>query len=213
MDERYRLIFRGEILDGQHRAVVKRRLTDLLALKEEQVEKLFSGKPVVLKRGVDRPTAARYQALFRKAGGQLRVKPEPTGEAAAASDSSPSASPMASESDAAGVPQAPDFKVQATYFPPPEEPRGEIQAPDFSVAPVGSVLIDASDAPAVVVPEVDFELAEVGADMLTERKERPMVELGPLDFEVAEVGADIGPPARSIDAKAPDVSHLAIVEP
>ena len=35
MDERYRLIFRGEILDGQHRAVVKRRLTELLDLKEQ----------------------------------------------------------------------------------------------------------------------------------------------------------------------------------
>ena len=58
-----------------------------------QVEKLFSGKPVVLKRGVDRPTAARYQALFKKAGGQLRVRPEPIGEGAAASDSSPAVSP------------------------------------------------------------------------------------------------------------------------
>ena len=97
MDERYRLIYRGEILDGQHRAVVKRRLTELLKLGDAQVEKLFAGQPVVLKRDVDRATAARYQALFKKAGGRLRV----TAEAAAEASGAPAAFPLGAASASA----------------------------------------------------------------------------------------------------------------
>jgi hypothetical protein len=152
MDEKYRLIFSGELLDGQHRAVVKRRLTELLKLKDGQIEKLFSGQPVILKRGVDRETAARYQALFKRAGGQLRVKSESAAEKA----------PAPQKPAAAGI-EAPDFRVQTTWFPPPQEPRAEIDAPDYSVAAVGSDLADRVEAPVAKVAEVDFGLAEVGA--------------------------------------------------
>ena len=232
MDEKYRLIFRGELLDGQHRAVVKRRLSELLKLTDDHVEKLFSGQPVVLKRGVDRETAARYQALFKKAGGQLRVKSEGPADVPASPVAERSAVPArknaestAKTSDSAltaaqkGRPaaavdiEAPDFKVQSTWFAPPEEPRAEIEAPDYSVAAVGSDLAEKEAAPVVTVVEVDFDLAEAGADLLTERQEETAVELGPLDFEVAEVGADIGPRKTSGEAVAPDVSHIALQEP
>lgn len=230
MDEKYRLIFRGELLDGQHRAVVKRRLTELLKLNEDHAEKLFSGQPVVLKRDVDRETAARYQALFKKAGGRLRIKSEgpaevsaspaveraavPAKQSAESPTTEPSAQAKHSGRPAAAVDiEAPDFKVQSTWFAPPEEPRPEIDAPNYSVAAVGSDLTEIKAAPAVAVAEVDFALAEVGADLLTERPEDAAVELGPLDFEVAEVGADISPEKTSPEVAAPDISHLALVEP
>ena len=210
MDERYRLIFRGELLDGQHRAVVKRRLTELLKLEDAQVDKLFAGNPVVLKRDVDRTTAARYQALFKKAGGRLRVSAE-AGSESANPPGSASEAPAPSGARVSEI-EEPEFEVQSTWFPPPAEPRGEIEAPDYSIAAVGSDLTDASTEAPPPVPEVNFELAEVGEDLLTERMETPVVQLGPLDFEVAEVGADIGPPPSPSSARAPDVSHLALVE-
>ena len=174
MDEKYRLIFRGELLDGQHRAVVKRRLSEALKLKDGQVEKLFSGQPVILKREVDRTAAAQYQALFKKAGAQLRVKAEAgTGDALAdsvsgAAQTAPAATAQAqsgaSASDAGttGRPaiatnvDAPDFKVQSTWFPAPEAPRAEIEAPDYSVAEVGSDLAEKTVAPVADFAEVDF---------------------------------------------------------
>jgi hypothetical protein len=217
MDEKYRLIFSGELLDGQHRAVVKRRLTELLKLKDGQIEKLFCGQPVTLKRDVDRETAARYQTLFKKAGGQLRVKSEsPAAEqaapAAAVNGVSQSPEQVDARSAAADV-EAPDIKVQTTWFPSPEAPRPEIEAPDFSVAAVGSDLADKAEAPVVSVAEVDFGLAEVGADLLIERKQVPVAEIGPLNFEVAEVGADIGTPRQLQEVAVPDISHLAVVHP
>ena len=74
-EERYRLVFRGELLDGQHPAVVKKRLEERLKLQPERLEQLFTGKPVVLKQAADTRTAARFQAAFKGAGARLRVLP------------------------------------------------------------------------------------------------------------------------------------------
>ncbi len=211
MDERYRLIFRGELLDGQHRAVVKRRLAELLKLQDAQVDRLFGGKPVILKRDVDRETAARYQALFKKAGGRLRVSAANAADSSGHAEAGPAPSAAPDAGSDTGK-EAPAFEVQSTWFPPPAEPRGEIEAPDYSIAAVGSDLSDAREDAPPPAPDVDFELAEVGVDLLTERSQIPVVEVGPLDFEVAEVGADIGSPSGASEARAPDVSHIALVE-
>lgn len=225
MDEKFRLVFRGELLEGQHRAVVKRRLAERLKLDDAQIEKLFSGSPVVVKRDADQETAARYQSVFKQAGGLLRV--ETVGAERAAASAVPgreSAAPASDEQAMASArlramrpganPEvtAPDFKVQSSYFPSPAEPAAEIQAPEFAVAEVGALLKEPVEAVVSSVAEVNFELAERGADLLERPREMVPVELGPLDFELAEVGADLGPGARAQTANAPDVSHLAIVE-
>lgn len=221
MDEKYRLIFRGETLEGQHRAVVKRRLMELLKLDPARLEKLFSGEPVVLKRDADRKTAARYQALFKQAGGRLRVKAL-RGESGEVAPSSrpvsqeksaelPDSSADAEKPGAENI-QAPDFKVQSTWFPPPEAPRPEIQAPDFAIAEVGARMADAAEAPVPEVDDVVFDVAEVGAELLPDKPKVVAVDVGPLDFEVAEVGADLGPAQREPESEAPDVSHLSLLD-
>ncbi len=241
MDERYRLVFRGEILEGQHKAVVKRRLTELLKLDDARLAKLFSGKPIVLKRDVDRNTAARYQALFKEAGGQLRVQQEsPTGNDAADAPAGPSpvakaAAPEAAQNpervplaerlgDAAETPtgkgfaaiaaeiDAPDFEVINTYLPPPGAPRTEIDAPEYEIAEVGVRLREPVEAPLAQVAEVDFELAEVGSDLLLDRPAAVVTDIAAIDFELAEVGADIGPAPLPVTVQAPDISHLALAE-
>ena len=75
MSDQYRLVFAGEVLEGQHPAVVKKRLATILKLTDERMDLLFAGKPVVIKKIVDKQAAARYQAAFKKAGARLRVLP------------------------------------------------------------------------------------------------------------------------------------------
>lgn len=50
MSEQYRLVFSGEVLDGQHAAVVRKRLAAVLKLDDERMDVLFSGKAVVVKK-------------------------------------------------------------------------------------------------------------------------------------------------------------------
>ena len=210
MDEKYRLVFRGEILEGHHKALVKRRLQELTQADEAWMEKLFSGSSVVIKQDVDRKTAARYQAQFKQAGGRLRIIAE-EGQNSSRQQETAEPSPARSSGEQAAGDNA-SFTVELNYQPLPSAPTPEIHAPDFDVAEPGANLIDVVEAPPLVVPEPDFGLAEAGVDLLTERREVEPVEVGSLDFEMAELGADIGVATLQPSMPPPDVSHLQLIE-
>jgi hypothetical protein len=229
MDEKYRLVFRGEVLDGQHRAVVKRRLMESLKLTDEQGEKLFSGSSVVLKKSVEAKVAAHYQALFKQAGGRLRVHPigQTTPAAATAEDTpaSPARSagtaetspPAAVEIDAA----APESGSSFTLISQEEVDRAvaraktgpiEITAPEFSLAELGADLGEATEQVIAPIPEVEFSLADAGALLGVEKSQEEVVIIGDLDFEVAAVGTTLVEPGNEPVPPAPDVSHLQLAE-
>jgi hypothetical protein len=77
-EQRYRLVFRGEILADQHPAVVRKRLGEALRVGDEALERLFSGRNVVVRKEANAEDAARLQAAFKKAGCRLRVVPGST---------------------------------------------------------------------------------------------------------------------------------------
>ncbi|TDJ39420.1 MAG: hypothetical protein E2O54_10885, partial [Gammaproteobacteria bacterium] len=146
MSERFRLLFRGEILEGQHTAVVKKRLAKLLGIEDARVQRLFSGEPVVIKKDVDQATAARYQAEFKSAGARLRVaggksagsaaSPPPTPAQDAASAAAPSATPAgaASTGDDPTVAEPGAMMSDDDSEPPPPAP----DTSHLSVAETGS---------------------------------------------------------------------------
>ncbi len=56
----YRIIFAGEVLPGYEVPAVKQHLTQLMKLTDVQADRLFSGKPVTIKKGLDEAAAQRY---------------------------------------------------------------------------------------------------------------------------------------------------------
>jgi hypothetical protein len=74
MSEQFRLLFRGEVLEGQHPAVVRKKLGQLLGLDDARLGRLFSGQLVIVKAEADADAAARIEATFRRAGAQLTVE-------------------------------------------------------------------------------------------------------------------------------------------
>jgi hypothetical protein len=232
MDEAYRLVFRGEVLDGQHPAVVKTRLVQALNLSDKQADLLFSGSAMVLKRQADTKTAARYQGLFKKAGARLRVMPieerraapdEPRSQAVAAQTERMQMLPVGAEilrsDERAEVPEATvDVDHLDIQYGEPEPIARAVAAtavnvPEFSVADPGVDLLEHSEAPAQAPQiEADFDLAEVGADIPSIPIDRtPIVDIAKIRFDVAEIGADIGLPRDEPEARAPDISHLSLV--
>ncbi len=202
MDGMYQLVFSGEVLKGHHRGVVKRRLRESLKLSEARVEKLFTGKPVVVKRSVDEATAEKYQEMFKKAGGQLQIVPVEDATDSAQSAPAKEAAPL--ESD--------DAPEEATAeSAPPATDTDETQIPDFDVADVGVAMADETEEVPAEVPDPDFEVAEVGSDMLLEPAVVVAREIN-VDFDVAEVGADIGDRDDRPPPPAPDVSHIKLVD-
>ena len=217
MSERFRLLFRGEILEGQHTAVVKKRLAKLLGIEDARVQRLFSGEPVVIKKDVDQATAARYQAEFKSAGARLRVaggksagsaaSPPPTPAQDAASAAAPSATPAgaASTGDDPTVAEPGAMMSDDDSEPPPPAP----DTSHLSVAETGSDLLEDEHRAAEVVLELDpdFDLAAPGTDLGQITAHAVDVDID-VDFTIAPPGADLDEREKSAPPAPPDTSHI-----
>jgi len=65
---RYKVIFNGKILGGCQCEDVKRHLGALLKTDQNKIDRLFSGRGVVIKRDADYQTALKYLNVFKQAG-------------------------------------------------------------------------------------------------------------------------------------------------
>ena len=223
MTDQFRLVYAGEIKQGQHAAVVKKRLGALLKLDGERMDVLFSGRSVVVRKVADKATAARYQTAFDKAGARLRVLVvEDAGTASpgpAEGDMQvlPVGSELLSEDERAAPVEAhvntSHLTMQGAEFVAPE-PREEVASPNvdhLSMAEAGARI--GESAAGVVVREIDadFDLAEVGALMGDAAEEvAAALDIDKVDFDIAELGAEMDTKEKQPPPPAPDTSHLQI---
>jgi len=188
MSDIYKLVFRGELQDGQHAAVVRRRLGELLALDAARLEQLFCGRPVVVKSQADAANAARFQDVFRKAGARLVVIPLPD---------APEVDPGA----AAGITDV----REVTAVPAAAKAIDGANTPERAAADPMAGASESAFTP---------ELLPVGSDVLREDERAPWeprdIETGHLALQdPAQVQAVAGPPPPP----APDTSRLSLLEP
>ena len=104
MSERFNVIFKGELLPGVESTAARKTVAQLLKVDAAKAEQLFSGKPTVLRRDVDRDTAEKVQRALKNAGAKCELQPLEADEAP----------PL--------PPEAPATQAQA---PQGEGPRGE----------------------------------------------------------------------------------------
>jgi hypothetical protein len=261
MSETFSVIFRGDILPGHTLPDVKAKVGQLFKLDDAKLGIVFSGKPVALKKNCDQATAEKIKAVLTKAGAEVEIRssaqasakpaaapaqkpaaPEPPPAApppaqdkpAPAADGQISIAPMSgelvSEAERAAQREAPvevttdHIKMEgrkATFgMPEDEEPeaapeRPEIEAPDFDVAEVGADVLDEADKK--VFEELDLDLdgismAEVGADVLSEDEKKKVepVQVEDLGADLAPVGSDMGQVKDEDIPPPPDTSHISL---
>ncbi|HHH38871.1 MAG TPA: hypothetical protein ENK50_04775 [Sedimenticola sp.] len=75
MEETYDIYFSGQIIAGRPEPEVRQNLGRLFRTDGAALERLFSGTPVRVKRGVDQETAIRYRVAFREAGALVEIRP------------------------------------------------------------------------------------------------------------------------------------------
>lgn len=88
MDDRYCLAFDGRVADGFAVEQVRDNLAALLHLKDHQIERLFGGTPVVVKRNLDKGQAIKYRNMLAKTGALLLIRPDATPPAEVQADGS-----------------------------------------------------------------------------------------------------------------------------
>lgn len=152
-DERFEVVFRGDVVAGLPVMEVKQRLAQLFNADAERIDKMFFGRPVVVKRNLDRETAEHYQSSLLKAGALVDIR-----KAAVAEHSI--AETLGSEPDA----------------PPAQDVQSPVpQDVDFDVAPVGADVLSPEDQKDFTPVDVDtsgLSVAEAGADVLDDEHKR-----------------------------------------
>jgi len=69
----FKLVFSGDILPGHETETVKEQLANMLKVPPHRRERLFSGSPLVIKRGLDEATAQAYRRKLTSMGIGIRV--------------------------------------------------------------------------------------------------------------------------------------------
>ncbi|QHF47273.1 hypothetical protein PspS35_27110 [Pseudomonas sp. S35] len=75
-DNRFKIVFDGALLPGVESTTAKLNLAELFKSTVEDIEKLFTGRQVALKRDLSRPDAETYLAALKNAGVDARIEAE-----------------------------------------------------------------------------------------------------------------------------------------
>ena len=178
-DQLFEVAFSGRISDGANPDEVKARVGKMFNADEAKLAALFSGKRVVIKKNIDKATAAKYKTALNRAGAECEVSIMGGEAAKPAAKPEAKAAPAADKPAAAAAAPAVTIETQdhGEVAPPPQtDPLGitgdQIEDLSASIAPVGSELQD--DYSEVDEPEYDLsglEMAPVGADLDTAKKQ------------------------------------------
>ncbi|MGZ9704562.1 DUF805 domain-containing protein [Pseudomonas sp. GNP013] len=120
-DNRFKIVFDGALLPGVESTTAKLNLAELFKSDVAAIEKLFTGRPVALKRDLSRADAETYLTALKNAGIDARIEAEQpvafslaeTHETGSKDFSSPATSPYAPPRAAVGddLPEFADLKV------------------------------------------------------------------------------------------------------
>jgi uncharacterized membrane protein YhaH (DUF805 family) len=144
MSKQFQLVFEGETLQGFDPDDVRRQVGEHMKLDDTRLENLFSGKRVVLKRGVDEERAHRHMRQFARLGGRLHMEPDdgPPPEARPARPPRPpaakltSAPPLPPDSPPTTAPMPMPLSAPPVRSPAPAAAfAAAIGTPDFSLVP------------------------------------------------------------------------------
>lgn len=180
----YQLLFKGECTPGTDPAAARNNARTLFKASLDQVERMFSGKPVIIRNKLDQAQAEKYRLVLKKHGMLAYVEAMSTpGEsggapkqpaAPAAEEPPPTRSPQARpsagpEPEPGDRPRVAGEKVDGILAgstlsldpagitlakPRQAQPPPLRQLDDWTLAPAGSVLTRGSDAPPPKAPDV-----------------------------------------------------------
>lgn len=194
----FELAFYGEILPGVSAALAKQNLAAMFKASEEQMEKMFSGKRVVIRNKLDLDTALKYVAAMEKRGAKCKVevmgKPgvEYVVETEAAPDPEPS-QPNETAPKPSAVVSEPSRPIQAT----PTQ--------------TGTGLPVAGERVEEILGTTQLDVEPVGARLSDEKPPIPELELGELaEIEILPAGSDLKDAEPEVPAVVPDTSHLRL---
>jgi len=189
----FQLIFKGECVADIDLAAARSNARQLFKANDAQLDRMFSGKPVVIRNQLDQAEAEKYRALLQKHG--MRSYVQAMAPVQAGAQAQPARSNPAPQSAAA--PQPPQRKASSPFA---------VNQASGSGLPIAGERTDAVLAgSALTLDPPGVTLAEsVPVEVLS---------FDHLDaWSLAPAGSDIGSKDELPPPIVPDTSHL-VVEP
>ncbi len=114
---KYKILFSGQTLENVTYETARSNLSKLLKASEETIDRLFTGKPVVLKKDLDRDQVDKYVSTLNKAGLDVKTEPPLADEISLDIEE---VEPVARESgtDTSGAPVKPAAAAENPYSSP-----------------------------------------------------------------------------------------------
>jgi hypothetical protein len=215
MSQLYDIFFAAQLIEGFEEATVRQNIARLFKANDETLEKLFSGKPQLIKRGVDKAAAIKYKTAMQNAGAVARIReqapkvaPPPLDDDLPSSSDIPSASKQAEEKPALSMAD----RVAALAGDPEPEPTAE-PAAESRTEPTAEPAAAAKPAADTSSAGDDFSLAPAGSDVLREEERENHEELD-IDTSAIHLTSEFTEPEPvQVEAPpAPDTSHLSMGE-
>jgi len=156
---------------------VRQRLQTLFKLDDERTAKLFSGRPMAIRRDLDEANAEKYRETLLKVGALIELRPAATEDTKSTAVAEPATkNPPAEAEVVADAPEpVPSEAEVETNENPDEAPDGA-----FSLAPAGSDVLKPEERAVVVPVEVDIsslDVDPVGVDLLNDDEKRVIEDL------------------------------------
>ncbi|PXX92264.1 hypothetical protein DIT71_03400 [Marinobacter vulgaris] len=194
----FQLVFKGECTPGTDPAAARNNAKNLFKASPEQVGRMFSGQPVVIRNKLEEVQAEKYRAVLQKHGMVAYVQPMEGAKPSTAR-------------------QAPTGESRAQTQPAPESGLGEREA--ASAKPASSVAVEPGDRLPVAGDKVDTILSGSGLTLdpvgvtLEQHREAPAPMFQHLDdWTLAPAGSELGVKRDLPPPMVPDVSHLSLAD-
>ena len=207
MSNTFEVIFSGEVLDGFDAAETRAKVGQLFKADEAKLARLFSGKPVVIKKGLDEATANKYVGAFKKAGAKAIAKdaaaPAPVEAITAAPPPVETQAPAAKPSPAPAAKPAPSSgsPVNTSTF----EHSGEASE-HLTEAPKTQVQLDAN-------PDLSgIEMRDLTGNLVDAKADVPDANIDTSEFSLAATGSDIGVQKDEPEEYNPDLSGITLAD-
>jgi hypothetical protein len=164
-EECYEVVFRGDVLAGQSVMEVKQRLTRIFKTDVEHIDKMFSGRPFVVKSNLNQKTAEHYKSSMLKAGALVDVR-------------------LVGDKVSTVITVDHDLSVQ------PQSQTEALEDTGVDVAPVGSDVLAPEDKKDFAPVDIDtsfLAVAGAGTDILADEDKKEFV---PLDVDTSSLSID-----------------------
>ena len=193
----FQLIFRGECQPGTDTDTARNNARTLFKASVEQVDRMFSGSPVVIRNRLEQDQAEKYRSVLARHGMIAYVEPM--------AESKPASPAPAPKPEAPAPAKAPAEAVRA--------PSGNRLTPGASPqTEPGDRLPVAGDKVDDLLAGSSLGLEPVGARLGEERND-PTPMFQHLDeWTLAPAGTDLGVEREVPPPMVPDVSHLSLVD-